>query len=133
MLLRHWLTIHFRKILTTFMENEKNCQNINCFFFFPFPIIFFLNGLLTNTLKAFVSISLSLSLSLSLYIYIYKTINVKLFWMSGLVEEWYYFVEKCFCLKIHSKQEKPLNSLNKWISGRVVLYCKKCFRWELES
>ena len=36
----------------TFMGNEKNCQNINCFFF---PIIFFLTGLLTNTLRTLIS------------------------------------------------------------------------------
>ena len=42
---------------TTFMGNEKNCQNINCFFF---PIKLSLNELLTNTLRALISISLLL-------------------------------------------------------------------------
>ena len=42
---------------TTFMGNEKNYQNINCFFS---PIKLSLNGLLTNALRALVSISLLL-------------------------------------------------------------------------
>ena len=38
-----------------FMGNEKKYQNINCFFFFH---NFFLNGLLTNVLRALVTIFL---------------------------------------------------------------------------
>ena len=33
----------------TFMENEKNCQNINCFFF---PIKTFFNWILNQCLKS---------------------------------------------------------------------------------
>ena len=36
------------------MGNEKNCQNIN--YFFSFPIKKILNGLLTSTLRALISI-----------------------------------------------------------------------------
>ena len=41
-----------------FMENEKICQNINCFFFF-FPKKLSLTRFLTNVLRAFVSMSLT--------------------------------------------------------------------------
>ena len=57
MSLGYWLTIHFKKVLKQFLwETKKNNQNINCFF--SFPIKFFLNGLLTNTLRVFISIFL---------------------------------------------------------------------------
>ena len=39
----------------TFIENEKSCQNINCFFF---PIKFFLTGFLISVLRALVSMTL---------------------------------------------------------------------------
>ena len=32
----------------TFMGNEKNCQNINCFFFFTFTIKTFFNWILNE-------------------------------------------------------------------------------------
>ena len=41
-----------------FMRNEKSYQNINYFFLFSFFIIFFLTVLLTNTLRALVSMTL---------------------------------------------------------------------------
>ena len=39
------------------MINEKNCQNINCFFFLSL-LKFSLNRLLTNALRTFISIFL---------------------------------------------------------------------------
>ena len=56
MFLEHWLTIHFRKVLTLFLWKMKKTVK-TLIAFFSFLIIFFLNGLLTNALRAFVSIS----------------------------------------------------------------------------
>ena len=45
----------FENFDTAFIENKKNCQNINCFF--SFLIKTFLNKWLTITLRALISIT----------------------------------------------------------------------------
>ena len=57
MLLGHWLTIYFKKILTLLLWEIKKAVKI-LIAFFSFLIKFSLNELLTNVLKVFVSISL---------------------------------------------------------------------------
>ena len=58
------------------MGNGKSYQNINCFFFFLFPIKIFLNGLLTTTLKSSVSIFHNLIPTLSEVRHLILTFNI---------------------------------------------------------
>ena len=60
---------------TTFMENKKNCQNINIFFLFS--IKFSLNKLLINVLRTLVNISHYVFRSSALNCLVNKELNKK--------------------------------------------------------